>query len=100
MLSFLFHHQLEVKRRGAITITKTTQGKVVLTTKRREAAAAASGKAKVSAQKQVVGSNLTRRVGRGGAISISTKKTPSAIKQQQQQRSDRRTNIRSSSAAK
>ena len=75
--------KLEVKKRGGVTITTTTKGKLLLTTKKKEAASKKGNNPPSRG-------NLTRRVGRGGAISITTKKTPSVLKQQQQQQQQRR----------
>ena len=95
--------KMDVKKTktGAITITKTIQGKVVLTTKKKEAAAAAKrgGKnakglvgvkgaaaaAALSAAgvKTTKAGNLSKKISRGGTISITTKKkTESGMKSQ------------------
>ena len=85
--------QLDVKKtsKGRITITTTTRGNVVLTTRKKEAVAAAAtvkraflsataaATARPAAQSRQIGS-LTRRVGRGGQISLSTRKAGSALR--------------------
>ncbi len=55
--------QLEVKRRGSITFTTTTKGNLLLTTRK-----------KADKEKVVTPSNsgITRRLGRGGAVSLTT----------------------------
>jgi len=53
---------------GAITITKTTQGKTVLTTKKRTKASSNGASSSSSPAK-----NVTKTVGRGGAITLKTK---------------------------
>lgn len=50
---------------GAITITKTTQGKTVLTTKKKAKSSSNNGTSSAK--------NVTKTVGRGGAITLKTK---------------------------
>ena len=104
-LHFIRALQLDVKKtaKGRITITTTTRGKTVLTTRKKEAVAAAvSAKRAFSANRAfaaatggtipgrpVAGAaavrsrqigNLTRRVGRGGQISLTTRDAGSALR--------------------
>ena len=88
--------QLDVKKtaKGRITITTTTRGKTVLTTRKKEAAASAVKRAFAAAtgvatarptvapaavRSRQIGS-LTRRVGRGGQISLTTRDAGSALR--------------------
>ena len=90
--------QLDVKKtsKGGITITTTTRGNMVLTTRKKGAVAAAASvrpRAFVSAtaaaalsrpvaaaaQRRQIG-NVTRRVGRGGQISLTTRVAGSALR--------------------
>ena len=88
--------QLDVKKtaKGRITITTTTRGKTVLTTRKKEAAAGAVKRAFAAAtgvatarptvapaavRSRQIGS-LTRRVGRGGQISLTTRDAGSALR--------------------
>lgn len=90
--------KLDVKKtsKGGITITTTTRGNMVLTTRKKGAVAAAASvrpRAFVSAtaaaalsrpvaaaaQRRQIG-NVTRRVGRGGQISLTTRVAGSALR--------------------
>jgi len=85
--------KLEVKKSGSVTVTRTTSGQLVLTTRKKEAATAKKraavakpGTAAVAAAAAAAATStrpkgtLTRRVGRGGTLSISTKKSGTVIK--------------------
>ena len=69
--------QLDVKttKGGAITITKTTKGQVLLTTKKNESAATkkSTNPSIQSRNLSTSNKNVTRNVGRGGVVSLSTR---------------------------
>jgi len=69
--------KLDVKttKGGAITITKTTKGQVLLTTKKNESAATkkSTNPSIQSRNLSTSNKNLTRNVGRGGVVSLSTR---------------------------
>ena len=68
--------QLDVKttKGGAITITKTTKGQVLLTTKKNETTSKKSTNATPQARSlNTSNKNVTRNVGRGGVVSLSTR---------------------------
>ena len=77
IIIFYYFLQLDVKTTagGAITITKTTKGQVVLTTKKK----ATSGSPKKLTNTSMQATNLPgqknvrRNVGQGGVVSLSTK---------------------------
>ena len=69
--------QLDVKttKGGAITITKTTKGQVLLTTKKNETTASKKS-TNTNPQARSLNTsnkNVTRNVGRGGVVSLSTR---------------------------
>jgi len=85
--------KLDVKttKGGAITITKTTKGQVVLTTKKKVANGSPKKTANLSTQARNLplssNKNVMRNVGRGGVVSLSTKpKQESTFKGQGQGR--------------
>jgi len=69
--------KLDVKttKGGAITITKTTKGQVLLTTKKNESAATkkSTNPSIQSRNLSTSNKNVTRNVGRGGVVSLSTR---------------------------
>jgi len=68
--------KLDVKttKGGAITITKTTKGQVLLTTKKNETTSKKSTNATPQARSlNTSNKNVTRNVGRGGVVSLSTR---------------------------
>jgi len=69
--------KLDVKttKGGAITITKTTKGQVLLTTKKNEATTAkkSTNPSTQARNLNTSNKNVTRNVGRGGVVSLSTR---------------------------
>merc|ERR1712029_380923 len=63
---------VQTTKGGAITITKTTQGKTILTTKKKSGSPKKGSGGGASGQKDN-GRNVTKTVGRGGTISLKTK---------------------------
>ena len=60
--------KLDVKKRGAITITTTTAGKLELSTKKKQ-----------QQQKPKPQSNITKRVGKGGVVKVTTNKNKNKV---------------------